>query len=29
VTTFLQIVTWIALAGGAIVVGLYLFGRRR
>jgi hypothetical protein len=29
VTTFLQIVTWAALAAGAAVVGLYLFGRRR
>jgi hypothetical protein len=29
VTTFLQIVTWVALAAGAVVVGLYLFGRRR
>ena len=27
--TFLQIVTWVALAAGAVVVGLYLFGRRR
>jgi len=29
VTTFLQIVTWIALAAGAVVLGLYLFSRRR
>jgi hypothetical protein len=29
VTTFLQIVTWVALAAGAVVVGLYLFARRR
>ena len=28
-TTFLQIVTWVALAAGAVVVGLYLFARRR
>jgi len=29
VTTFLQIVTWVALAAGAVVVGLYMFARRR
>jgi hypothetical protein len=28
VTTFLQILTWVALAAGAVVVGLYLFSRR-
>jgi len=29
VTTFLQVVTWLALAAGALVVGLFLFARRR
>jgi len=28
VTTFLQILTWVALAAGAVVVGVYLLGRR-
>jgi hypothetical protein len=29
VTTFLQVVTWVALVAGAVVVGLFLFARRR
>jgi len=29
VTTFLELVTWIALAAGAVVVALFLFARRR
>jgi hypothetical protein len=29
VTTFLQIVTWVALAAGAVVVAVFLFARRR
>jgi hypothetical protein len=29
VTTFLQVVTWVALAAGAVVVGIFLFARRR
>jgi hypothetical protein len=29
VTTFLEVVTWIALAAGAIVVGVFLVARRR
>jgi len=29
VTTFLQVVTWVVLAAGAVVVGLFLFARRR
>jgi len=29
VTTFLDLVTWVALAAGAVVVGLFLFARRR
>jgi hypothetical protein len=29
VTTFLDVVTWIAVAAGAIVVGVFLFARRR
>jgi len=29
VTTFLQVVTWVALAVGAVVVALFLFARRR
>jgi hypothetical protein len=28
-TTFLEIVTWLALAAGAIVVGAFLLARRR
>ena len=28
-TTFLELVTWAALALGAVVVGLFLFVRRR
>jgi hypothetical protein len=28
-TTFLEIVTWLALAAGAIVVGVFLVARRR
>jgi len=28
-TTFLEIVTWIALAVGAAILALFLFGRRR
>ena len=28
-TTALDVVTWIALAAGALVVGLFLFARRR
>jgi len=29
VTTFLQVVTWLATAAGALVLGIYLFARRR
>jgi hypothetical protein len=29
VTTFLDVVTWIALAAGALVIGVFLFARRR
>jgi hypothetical protein len=29
VTTFLQVVTWLALAAGAFVIGVFLFARRR
>jgi hypothetical protein len=29
VTTFLDIVPWVAVALGALVIGLYLFGPRR
>jgi hypothetical protein len=29
VTTFLQVVTWVALAAGAVVVAVFLFARRR
>jgi hypothetical protein len=29
VTTALQIVTWVALGAGAIVLALFLFARRR
>jgi hypothetical protein len=29
VTTFLEVVTWIALAAGAVVVGVFLVARRR
>jgi hypothetical protein len=29
VTTFLDLVTWVALAAGAVVVALFLFARRR
>jgi hypothetical protein len=29
VTSFLDVVTWVALAAGAVVVGLFLFARRR
>jgi hypothetical protein len=29
VTTFLDVVTWLAFAVGALVVGVYLFARRR
>jgi hypothetical protein len=29
VTTFLELVTWIALAAGAVVIALFLFARRR
>jgi|GEM_PF-3192175 hypothetical protein len=28
-TTALDVVTWVALAAGALVVGLFLFARRR
>ena len=28
-TTFLQVVTWLATAAGAVVLGIYLFARRR
>jgi hypothetical protein len=28
-TTFLEVVTWLATAAGALVLGLYLFARRR
>jgi hypothetical protein len=28
-TTFLQVVTWVALAAGAVVVAVFLFARRR
>jgi hypothetical protein len=28
-TTFLQVVTWVATAAGVLVLGLYLFARRR
>jgi len=28
-TTFLEIVTWVALAVGAAILALFLFGRRR
>ena len=28
-TTFLDVLTWLALAAGAIVVGAFLFARRR
>jgi hypothetical protein len=28
-TSFLEVVTWVALAAGAVVVGLFLFARRR
>ena len=28
-TTFLDVVTWVALVAGAIVVGVFLFARRR
>lgn len=27
-TTFLGVVTWVALGVGAVVIGLFLFGRR-
>jgi hypothetical protein len=27
-TTFLGVVTWIALVAGALVIGMFLFGRR-
>jgi len=27
-TTFLGIVTWVALVVGALVIGMFLFGRR-
>jgi hypothetical protein len=27
-TTFLGVVTWIALVVGALVIGMFLFGRR-
>jgi hypothetical protein len=27
-TTFLGVVTWIALVVGALVIGIFLFGRR-
>jgi hypothetical protein len=29
VTTFLEVVTWVALVAGAVVVALFLFARRR
>jgi hypothetical protein len=29
VTTFLDVVTWLALAAGALVIGVFLFARRR
>jgi hypothetical protein len=29
VTSFLDVVTWAALVAGAVVVGLFLFARRR
>jgi hypothetical protein len=29
VTTFLDVVTWLALAAGAVVIGVFLFARRR
>jgi hypothetical protein len=29
VTTFLEVVTWVALVAGAVVVVLFLFARRR
>jgi len=29
VTSFLDVVTWVSLAAGALVVGLFLFARRR
>jgi hypothetical protein len=29
VTPFLELVTWVAFVAGAIVVALFLFGRRR
>lgn len=28
-TTFLQVVTWLALVAGALVIGVFLFARRR
>jgi hypothetical protein len=28
VTTFLGLVTWVALGVGAVVIGMFLFGRR-
>jgi hypothetical protein len=28
-TTFLDVLTWLALAAGALVVGVFLFARRR
>jgi hypothetical protein len=28
VTTFLGLVTWVALGVGALVIGMFLFGRR-
>jgi hypothetical protein len=29
VTTFLEVVTWVALGAGAVVIVLFLFWRRR
>jgi len=29
VTSFLDVVTWVSLAAGAVVVGLFVFARRR
>jgi hypothetical protein len=29
VTTFLEVVTWVALAAGAVVICVFLFARRR
>jgi len=29
VTSFLDVVTWVSLAAGAVLIGLFLFARRR